>query len=84
MGATARVADKTPPHIQEELNMLVGRTIEDAFYMPNEDPHLTLQLDDGSVLLVLSDEEGNGYGALFRMDPASEDPNPSLIPGCLE
>ena len=81
---TVEVVDRTPPHIQEALNTLVGRTIVDAFYMQDEDPHLTLQLDDGSVLLVLSDEEGNGYGALFRMDPASKYPNPSLIPGCLE
>lgn len=81
---TVEVVDRTPPHIQEALNTLVGRTIVDAFYMQDEDPHLTLQLDDGSVLLVLSDEEGNGYGALWKMDPTDPEPDAALIPGCLE
>lgn len=80
---TVAIQDSTPAHIQEALNMLVGRTIEDAFYMQDEDPHLVISLDDGSVLMVLSDEEGNGYGALWHMMPTDEDPDPSLIPGSL-
>lgn len=80
---TVAVQNPIPTHLQEALNMLVGRTIEDAFYMQDDNPHLVIGLDDGSVLMVLSDEEGNGYGALWHMMPTDEDPDPSLIPGSL-
>jgi hypothetical protein len=65
-----------PEHWTEvAIKELVGRTITKVEYMPREaaeswDWHcvgLVLRLDDGSAVLLLADDEGNGPGALEVM-----------------
>lgn len=46
---------------QRATDLLVGRTIRTASY---EGEQLVLQLDDDTLLIPMSDDEGNGAGAL--------------------
>jgi hypothetical protein len=56
--------------------LLVGRTVTDAFYMPARDARengfqsrpLAIAFDNGLVLFPLADDEGNDAGALATTD----------------
>lgn len=67
---------------------LVGRTIKSVSYMTDEERELqgwyqkplVIELDDGSVLFPISDDEGNGPGSLVFFNNAGDNAGEALIP----
>jgi hypothetical protein len=54
---------------KQYLKQLVGKKITKADVSKDVSPYITIQitLDDGTVLKISSDEEGNGAGFIFGL-----------------
>lgn len=70
----------TPNYLKSCLKLLKGRTITDIFYAEDGDNELIIVLDNDAVVSVFSDQEQNGYGALYH---AKANTKPMTIPGSL-
>lgn len=56
-------------HIEQQCNQIMGRKIVD-FYV-GDDRIPVIMLDDGTALAIMRDEEGNGPGSLWIMEPTN-------------
>jgi len=73
-------AEEVEPYWNEKIKALVGKTIAKAEYISQERANdwdwygraLEITFDDGTSMLLSSDDEGNGPGSAFTNIPGLE------------